>query len=189
MNERNVVFLGLSKNYVYRHLLENKGTEIWSLNDCYQPYPWLKVKSKYNLTRIYQIHRNDPEKPNRFVRWKQEYNDLGCEIVTIKDWGLKNQRIINNQDYVDKFGYELFQCSLGWFFADAIMESVTSIHLMGVDLDKEGEWEYQRPSVLKAIYKARENGITVLSHMESKWVNETTLKDWANLKAVRTIYG
>lgn len=165
------------------------GNEIWTLNDWWAFYPRLKRPD-----RVYQIHRNyngvnENVKKRNWPDWRERYDASGAEIVTIQDFGLARQRLFDFPRGAKEFGGLFLGSTIGYMFADAIWEGVSRVELVGVKLERHGEYEFQLPSVIHDIKIARERGIVVEHPREAEWRTRSLTVDWAKLKSVECFYG
>ena len=156
------------------------GCEVWTCNDYYSVCHWLNPK------RIYNIHTkfNDYllRKPNnRFVDWRNKYNNSGAEIVVSENLGVKNQRFLNIEGIKSLFGTDAISSSISVMLSEAVLEGNRRINIYGVRLDHKGEYSFQLPGFIRIIEKAREMGV------EINWTAEKKLNrlvDWAKVKAI-----
>ncbi|OGV45851.1 MAG: hypothetical protein A2017_18295 [Lentisphaerae bacterium GWF2_44_16] len=163
--------------------------EVWTLTDPWYFYPKLKP------TRIYQIHEDydgtNPAAPYRtWPDWKGRYNSYGCEIVTRREFpGLNNQRVLDMKKLVYLFSIPFFGSSFAYMFADAMLEKVTEIHMYGIRLATNGEYQNQLPSMILNLEAAKVQGIKIVCPFENEWFRERDKFDWALLKEVKVLYG
>lgn len=147
--------------------------EIWTINDWYRPYPWLK-----NPDRVYNIHQQESMAgvPNyRFVNWEQEYKEAiarGVEIITPFQYsdGL-NTKLLPIKELEDTFPVHQLQCSISIMMGVAILERVDKIIFRGIYL-REEEYKYQIDGILLMAEYARCRGIEVEMPYEDKWIKE-----------------
>lgn len=166
-----VWFLGMGAETPEDVLAERlAGRRVWALNDWYTVYPWLKSPE-----RVYNVHEEPNEHPDgsgRFVDWRRVYVESGAEIVTVDDHGLPNQRRLDMRFLIGAFGVGFFGSSLGFMFADAIMEGIAVVEMEGFPIRSGCEHTYQIPSVIENIEAARKAGIEVRTPHYGRWVKE-----------------
>lgn len=157
--------------------------EIWTINDWYRPYPWLKYPD-----RVYNLHPQESMTdvpPYRFVNWKQEYKEAisrNVEIITPfqYDTGL-NTKLLPIRQLEETFPVTQLQCSIAILMGVAILEGVDKIVLKGVYLRDE-EYKYQVEGILQMAEYARCRGIEVEMPYEKKWQkNRALVFDWSSV--------
>jgi len=157
--------------------------EVWTINDWYRPYPWLK-----HPDRVYNLHPQESMTdvpPYRFVNWKQEYKEAisrGVKIITPfrYDAGL-NTNLLPIYQLEETFSVTQLQCSIAILMGVAILKGVDKIILKGVYL-REEEYKYQVEGILQMAEYARCRGIEVEMPYEKKWQEKRSLVfDWASV--------
>lgn len=122
----------------------------------------------------YELHRWEPpwgytgEKPwftKDYIAWMA---GLKCPVYMIEPVPeIKTSVAYPKDAMVEKFGPFFFTSTLSYMFAMAITAGATHIHLAGVDMSAESEWQFQRSGCHYFIQRARELGIVVTTPPES----------------------
>lgn len=157
--------------------------EIWTINDWYRPYPWLK-----NPDRVYNIHPQESmnDVPQyRFVNWKQEYKEAisrGVKIITPSKYDDNlNTELMPLEKLEETFPIYMLQCSISIMMGIAILEMRNKIILRGVHL-REDEYRYQVDGILRMAEYARERGIEIEMEHEEAWLkNRIVAVDWSKI--------
>ncbi len=157
--------------------------EIWTINDWYRSYPWLK-----NPDRVYNIHPQesmDDVPQYRFVNWKKEYKEAisrGVKIITPFQYDNSlNTELMPIEKLEETFPAYMLQCSISIMMGIAILEMCDKIILRGVHL-REEEYKYQVDGILRMAEYARERGIEVEMEHEEDWLkNRIVAFDWSKV--------
>ena len=173
-----VIFLGLHREIVDLDAIKRDqadGLKLWTMNDFYMFYPWLLPQA------IFQVH-HPASLPIGKVhgRWgadyREVYNVAGCPVYTCWEdtgWdvkGLDNQVVLDDKLY-DYFPRWVFQCTVVYMLATALQQGVQSVRFAGMEFISDGERIGQVPYVMEAIFRAREQGMEVLTDpiLEKAW--------------------
>lgn len=176
---REVVFLGLHPEAEVNSLVESSA-EVWTLNDWFVRFPALT-----NPARVYQIHEGFKAgaPTGRMPHgWRDRYEWSKALVVTIEDLCLTRQRVVDRAYLRERFGGPgFFGSTFSYMFADAIMERVESVRMVGVRLSRNSEYRTQVPVTLHNLSVARENGIYVECPYEGDWLSRGAVASPHNL--------
>lgn len=170
---RKIIILGLNSTCPEIDREELINSEVWTLNDWYRPYPFLKHPS-----RVYQIHTDidnivkerQKECPDRWINWDVEYVKSNAEIVTLeKDLRFLNQRVLNPQLLMKKYGAAFFSQSFSYMAAGAINEKIQSVKMVGFSLMERPEYFDCFPQCIFVADAMINAGIEVESKILDEW--------------------
>lgn len=155
---RKVLFLGFADLHVDLRQYEDR--EIWTMNDFYQWFPWLRP------AKIFEIHKagviEDAQKRGRYTGdYKFIYNACGSQIITRFSHGLRNEQNVCDKELAAIFGEKFFVGTFSYMFAWAILLRYQNITIEGIHLKEGMEYCHQVPGMVRNIDKAREQGIKV----------------------------
>jgi hypothetical protein len=123
--------------------------EIWGLNELYK---YFERTPNARADRWFEIHnRNSPSKNTKeHITWLQNcpiplymwdhYDDMPSSVVFPKEKIIK---------YLEDKGYsgsKYFTNSISWMIGLAVYMKFEEIHVYGVDMAQESEYQWQRPS-------------------------------------------
>ena len=177
--ERHIAIAGLAGGVAPTNI---QGKEVWTMNDWYRVYPWLK-----HPQRVYQIHglMDNVFLPGRYENWRERYNDSGAKIITVTDQKVKNQKRWDRYRRIEKkYGRNTFTSTMCYMMADAITERVDEIHIFGVKLISY-EFVKQVPELLLWIERAEVEGIKVVCNMRETWEAKVKRVDWAKHQDIK----
>ena len=134
------------------------GAWLWTMNDYYQFYPWLRPDA------IFQVHKPEWLPLNTDGRWsgdyREIYNEAGCPIYTCWPDHLKNGVCFTNV-LPDHFPMWLYQCTVVYMLAMALHHKFDRVEFEGMHFVDEGERVGQLPYIVEAIRVARNKGLEV----------------------------
>ena len=126
---------------------DNPEFEIWGLNDLY------KFKSDQDVKRWdrwFEIHdtKQDYTHLGRqpWAKLFEDFKKMGCPVyLQQKHPDIPNSIAYPIEEAVKQFGY-YFTNTVSYMIALAIMEKFEEIHVYGIDMAVDSEYNYERPS-------------------------------------------
>lgn len=132
---KSVVILGTGLSLSKFKTEEHSGSEIWATGSCFE------MLKKYNIVSTY------------FCLHKGEKIGFDGEIIDQNNYPL--------EEIVEKYKSRFFTNTISYMIAYAIFNSYTKISIYGVDMELDGEYSFERPSVTYWIGFARGCSIEV----------------------------
>lgn len=132
---KSVVILGTGLTLSKFETTEHNGSEIWAVGSAFPIVDQLKVVSTY------------------FCLHTDETVDFEGPIITQNNYPLK--------EIIAKYKSRFFTNSISYMIAYAIYSGFEKIFMYGVDMDIDGEYTFERPSVTYWIGFARGCGVEV----------------------------
>ena len=132
---KSVVILGTGLSLSKFETEEHNGSEIWAVGSAF------KTLEKFNIVSKY------------FCLHKGETIEFDGEIINQSNYPL--------QEIIEKYQSRFFTNSIAYMIAYAIYLGFDKISLYGIDLDVDGEYSFERPSVTYWIGFARGLSIEV----------------------------
>ena len=169
---KEVIILGLNDVDPTINRDELEQCEVWTLNDYYRPYPWLKPD------RVYQVHTDidnavtemQKKRPDRWKNWREKYNESGAEIVTLKhDPLLNNQIVMDVVKMSENYGTGFFSQTFAYMAYDAIEEGYTIVKLRGFSSMEGKDYKDCFPQCIGVVDKMKEANIFVDSKIYGSW--------------------
>lgn len=147
-----------------------KGFELWSVNNLYGQFEYVKFARWYELHDIAEekdgtlTRRGFPHYPIRSEQTVaghlERINKLNIPTYMQREWKqVRKSRIFPFEQIMDKWG-KYFGCSFTWMVAQALLEGVDEIGFFGIKLEGN-EYYYQRPSLERMIGYAEGTGIKI----------------------------
>lgn len=147
-----------------------KGFELWSVNNLYSQFEYVKFSRWYELHDIKEeadgtlTRRDIPSYPIRseqtVARHLERIDELDIPVYMQREWKqVRNSRIFPFEPIMDKWG-KYFGCSFTWMVAQALMEGVHELGFFGVLL-QGNEYYFQRPSLERMIGYAEGIGVKI----------------------------
>lgn len=139
----------------------NPEFEIWGLNQLYMAFPamaehatrWFQIHSRQsydvNIRRDHSHHKWMSEQRTFPIYMQEKQPDIPVSIAFPKELIMK------------EFG-NYFTNSISWEIALAIYEGFEEIHIYGVDMAMDSEYQYERPSVEYFLGWAKGRGIKLV---------------------------
>lgn len=132
---KSVVILGTGFSLSKFETEEHNGSEIWTVGSAFSMIDHLGVVTKY------------------FCMHKDEQVSTDVEIIDQSNYTL--------EEIITKYNSRFFTNSISYMIAYAIYHGFKKIDLYGVDMDGNGEYSFERPSVTYWIGFARGLSIEV----------------------------
>ena len=169
---RKVCMIGFAPDSREQAPLDDNSMDVWALNELYVEMPRLRSRAD----AWFQLHGTEPPT----VRDPQQAKQLGEIKCPVYMW--EEHREIPNStqypldlilDHFDIYGEGMapevtqqrdrnyFTNSISWMIALAIFKGYEEIHLYGVNMAQDQEYQHQRPSCEMFVGWARGAGIKV----------------------------
>ena len=158
--------------------------EFWCLNEMYKLFA-TKLDLNPKASRWFEIHsRNSPSKNKpEHIKWLQE-----CKIPLYM-WehydDMPNSIPFPKERLVEEFETNYFTNTISWMVAFAISEGFEEIHVYGVDMAQESEYQWQRPSCEYFLGIAKGLGIKVYIPDDSDLLKTSQLYGFETDNAMR----
>lgn len=148
--------------------------EIWSLNEFYDVAPQQLGQVARDRLRWFEIHaRGGTYDGNPFIHSRdganhaEKLNALQCPIYMERRWDdIPMSLALPVDQIVARYG-DYYTNSISWMIAMALLEGFQEIHIYGVDMAQDTEYNVQRPSCEYYVGLARGMGRTVYLPPES----------------------
>lgn len=152
--KKKIAIVGFAPSSLNKAPFGDKSFEIWGVNELYKIVPRVDV--------LFELHDYEflvsKERNQEHLQWlrkakipifmQQRFADIPQSVPFPKD------------EIIQEFG-RYFTNSISWMIAMAIWVNAEEIHLYGVDMATNEEYQHQRPSVEYFIGIARGRGIGV----------------------------
>lgn len=155
MTKRKVCIVGYSPKSRDDAPYDDDSFEFWGLNNLYEVVPDKKWHRWYDMHPENLIHANNVNLEQDHVEWLKQEHDF--PVYMLREYGQypasKEYPLAEIQKrMVTDWGFEpgeenMFHSGVAYPFAHALLEGVDEIHIYGVDMTIDEEYEFQRPNM------------------------------------------
>jgi hypothetical protein len=152
--------------------LTQDGAQVWTVNDWYRCYPWMKPHRVFNLhTMKYQEEwiareENAGRYPGDWLEKYRRFAKKGTEFVLVEDWQIPGAILLPAEALMQSFPVQY--CGISAMILMAVLEGYERISLLGVRL-RDSEYKYQISGISAAIRIARSRNIEAIVPHEAEW--------------------
>jgi hypothetical protein len=162
--------------------------EVWTLNDWYRPYPWMRPDRLFNLHLDSHVCAEDHRFPGD---WQAEYNraiNHGTRVVVNKTIKGVNPA---GQEKIDPLVWRRVPAhwrQIAVMTYLAALEGFDRITHKGVRL-RDTEYLPHIVGLLEAMEIARNRGVEIVSPHEARWRDRADKVDWSNIDDYKEYWG
>jgi len=147
------------------------GSQVWTLNDWYRCYSWMKPHRVFNLQTMEHLKENVLNDDHRYPGdWMEIYKgaaECGTVFVLLEEWGIQDQQLLPADELLDAYPHARL-CGISAMILCAVLEGFQKISLKGVQL-RDNEYKYQLTGITQALAIARNAGVEVDNPRETEW--------------------
>ena len=135
-----------------QYVWDDPDMEIWGLNQLYIAWRGTNLQDEFvsRCTRWFQIHHKHSyeaavSRDHSHHEWLAQHTSFPIYMQK-QEPDIPTSIAFPVKEMLQKFR-RYFTNSISWEIALAIYEGFEEVHLYGVDMAQDGEWEFERPSV------------------------------------------